>query len=451
MESPAAQSQFFMVDRYIDFARERLDIDEHLPASLIELSLVNVGSFLHDLARILPARCPRLVSLHLNIGYADHMVPTLDVGLGNSLVDLLGALPGLVSLSLKDLWLYPNVLRAIGDLANLRKLKLHNVKAAGPGVEVALRPVGSGNTADTVALRARHPSKIGNRFRQLRQLALTDNFGGGLPLLLRAISSAPRLTFLTVHLTYLSDELISALATCWSSSPLESLFISSDRRVCRAAQLEGLVRAVLGARRTLRSLSISSLRSERATDGAICGGGIFAHLIKLTELRRLTLTDVFGDLGAISNDRSLNRLDCLLFMLVTTVATAAPGLQQIDVNFGAHSHTLPEKRTLVTRLPLTGPQVERVERQRKVEGGGSAWGVVSAGIAAAQERRIAAAQERRIAAPQEKRGIAASEKMATTAAGSSLHRAYSIVELVPASVLRNIGSFLRLGVALKLM
>lgn len=373
-----------------------------LGASLVELTLKDAGRCLTaGLSGAVARCCPRLEALRLDMGVLHSKT---DSQIAAALVEVLESLPGLRSLSLSDVWLSAEVLRALGNMPHLTALTFIGVDSCQEGLE-----------------------ELGGRCGQLRSLSVTDMPEDRLCLLLRGMSAACRLVSLHLAVenrswsdTSFAAQITPSLAVCTGAlreaqtnpgcragAPLTELIIDGDVRAdtiaWSSAEVEALLDAAAGARSTLKTFSLNGvLPHEPAVD--VC------KLAAFTRLESLHLDTTF----AVT--------DSLIAHLIATLKDAAPDLHSIHVARPSYRF-MPDPLPEVARcMPLTAAELCRVSPYRMRRGGRNAWGIVCAGITAEQEKRV------RGAAP----------------------RGRSPVEALPHGVLRCIGTFLSWAVRLSL-
>jgi hypothetical protein len=433
MDAPPAQDRSLELDMARVAAPPAGGWAVVLTASLLDLSVDNAGRyFVGGFARAVARCCPRLETLHLGLGFLNGV---LDSDTAAALAEMLRAMPGLRSLSLSDAWLSADVLRALGEMPRLEVLKLRNVDSSADGLEA-----------------------LGARTAALRTLAVTNSLDDRLPVLLRGMAAAPRLASLHLSLRRGASHESSACARLTEAlsayrpalggprSPLRDLRLTGDGLVCCPRELAALLAAAAEAGPGLRTLSLHGLRPGARQ---CCGDGggwppLFASLAAFADLERLHMGDLLGPIVASDRDSHeflggsrLDREDARIAALVATVAAAAPRLGTIRTGrigfdlvhiaaFGLGRLRLGGPASLAARqgrssvlapyMRRTAAEAARVEELRSLQAGSEAWAVVSAGVMAAQERRVAAA--------------------------AGVRRGLSLAEMMPASVLRGVDAFL---------
>lgn len=393
--------------------------------SLGDLSLENAGRlFTAGQADAIVRCCPRLEALHLGFGVL-HEVS--DSRLAASLAAMLRAMPGLRSLSLAEVWLSAEVVRALGDLPHLASLTLVQVDCSRQGLEA-----------------------LGGRCTQLRSLSITDMPEDVLCDLLRGMASAPCLAklHLAIHDRTWSDTSFAArvgptLSVCTGrhftaqrGAPLQELSIAgnvhADVIARDSAEVEALLDAASGACGTLRSLSLSGIREHDPPFDPRA----------LAVFRRLESLSLGGMVG--SDERRIADL-------VAIVGAAATALHTVRLTQGgvlSNDSPRPSASGCCVRQPsLIAAELARLKPFRVRMAGRHAWAVVAAGIRAAQERRVGRrlGGSRSAALARSPTGRNAPLALARSPTGRSL------AESLPHGVLREIAGFLAWDVPLAVM
>lgn len=332
-----------------------------LPLALRHLAVIYAfREFNSGLSETIARCCPSLLSLRLYLNgphgsrwlYVDHE------GCSARLAALVESLPLLRSLSLLSLSCNDDCVKAVCAVPALTNLELCGVEA---------------NTLDPVTLAPGLP--------HLQRLICRSSFatadGRILAALLRAASASPRLSSLEFsQFNILGDTrwrtsvILPALRHCIRTAPLEHLSLQAYAKGPRAREI---IDAVLGAARTLRSLSLKSLTfGSRQSDLTV----VYRQLARCTRLEKLWW-DVTSDREQPQGSFMKTPYRGALHDLISIVAAAAPRLTSIAV---------PYQSPWSCKLAAAALQELHVQRQR--EATGPAWAVVQVGLEQAQERRV---------------------------------------------------------------
>ena len=441
-----------------------------LPASLEHLALSNAGRVFHSgLAATIARCCPRLESLSVGLWDAelddDREAPLNSAALAS----LLRALPDLASLSISDVLLTAELTAALASLSRLRQLTMREVQTGAPEAEAQPEPKGEGERgegeggeggeadereggeggAQRAPMAAQSPPSppissllaLGAALPRLESLSVSlprlENVDFLSPML-RGLRACRSLSSISLHLwpwnlpalARVNGELVSLCG----AAPIASLSVS-----CEGAEAEemvgGLVDAALAARATLRSLYLNGPVLSRPST--------LAHMLRLRWCHNLRELRVCP----LGLSRPLTFQDDAVAALVRALAPSMPHLRSVATGFLAArplSLTDPEDppfsshRRLASRTIAALAAVE--EERRRARELAEGWLVVREGVLRAQERRVAGSGgrgERRVA----ETGSESENASPDTVAGS-LPRPSSPLAHVPASVLRDISSYL---------
>jgi hypothetical protein len=379
--------------------------DAPLPASLRHLSVEEASFMLRCGLADAVAACPALISLKIGGSETAGEEEVLQFDSPAVLRALTLQHPGappphthLHSLVLSDVFLSPELARAVGGLPALRELSLSGVYTlAKDGQEMteALRSMGSS------LRRLRSLSVNESLFRDEAELApLLQGLalcGGG-----KARGAGVSLSSLRLHLPTHSPSLpfsSAALAGLLASAPIADLRLTH----------KGLSADFAGGPVSLRSLQLGVL--NLAEPGVL--GRVAAGLSACRGLERLSLSM----LDRLSHHIST---DGILAVLLGALTPHCLDLERLEIGPPVGYGALSQARAHL--FPQSAAALAALHRRRQREASaGPAWCVVMAGVLAAQERRV--------------RCVAGSLPPSPPPGTSMLQR-------MPASVLRAVGSYL---------
>lgn len=322
-----------------------------LPSTVQHLSICCASAVFNDgLSEAIARCCPSLPSLSITFGRtqapgrnhaAEHDRDPVEETSAR-LAMLIASLLGLRSLLLSDMSLREDSVRALCAAPTLTYLQLSNV--------------------DCMFV---DPRSLAPGLPHLHRLVCRSSFlttdGKLLAALLRAAAVSPHFCSLDIfqfsisRTRWRSSVILPALRDCVGTARLRELSISPRTYGPKSNEL---VRAVVGAARTLRSLSLMGLRFDN----------------------KASLNEALRQLAHCSRLEHLwwDTEKHVLPSIISTVAAAAPCLVSLSTDIAWPS----------TPSQLTEAAVQELHLRRQREATRSAWAVVRIGLEKAQERRI---------------------------------------------------------------